>query len=259
MYKFTFAGGGFLPVSIEFIKDYMPSAPGDYIKVYLFGLMQTSAGNELSLQSICRFLNLTETQIREALEYWHHKGVLTLKGANPVQCEFLFAASKEEPQNPKLYANQNYIAEIQSILNRTLTTNEIKTFLDFTQVYGLRQDIVIGLVKHCSSDAVRGRNVSVAYLEKMACNWADEGIDTQEKAEQKINCYNAITSGALRVIRRLDTSSSRLPTADEQELYEKWTKDWEIHPGRNPACNERYNGVPQTKHEIPGRHFKILL
>ncbi len=226
MYQFSSAGGGFLPVSIDFIKNYMPSAPGDYIKVYLFGLMQASGGAELSEQSICRSLNLTEMQIMEAFEYWQNKGVLILAGSNPVQCSFLLPASEPAAQNQKLYPNQSYIAEIQSLLNRTLTTNEVKTFLDFVQVYGLKTDIVIRLVKHCSSEGVRGRNVSVAYLQKMAANWADEGIDTLEKAEDKINCYNAITSGALRVIRRLDTSSSRLPTADEQALYEKWTGEW---------------------------------
>lgn len=226
MYQFSSAGGGYLPVSVDFIKNYMPSAPGDYIKVYLFGLMQASCSAELSEQSIGRSLNLTELQILEAFEYWQNKGVLTLTGSNPIQCSFLQPAVEAAPQNQKLYPNQNYIAEIQSILNRTLTPNEIKTFLDFVQVYGLKTDIVISLVKHCSSESVRGRSVSVAYLEKMAANWADEGIDTPEKAELKINCYNAITSGALRVIRRLDTSSSRLPTADEQELYEKWTNQW---------------------------------
>lgn len=226
MYKFSSAGGNFLPVSVEFIKNYMPSAPGDYIKVYLFGLMQASAGSELSIQSICRSLHITELQIEEALQYWHHKGMVSLSGNNPTQCIFLCSQAEEPPQNSKLYGNQNYVAEIQSILDRNLTTNEIKTFLDFTDVYSLPREIVIRLVRHCSSEAVRGRNVSVAYLEKMALNWADEGIDTLEKAEEKIGCYNAITSGALRVIRRLDAGSGRLPTADEQDLYEKWTKEW---------------------------------
>jgi DnaD/phage-associated family protein len=226
MYKFSSAGGNFLPVSVDFIKNYMPSAPGDYIKVYLFGLLQASAGSELSVQSICRSLNLTEIQIEEALQYWNNKGMVLLTGNNPTQCVFLCAQTEEAPPNPKLYGNQSYIAEIQSILDRNLSTNEVKTFLDFTDVYGLPREIVIRLVGHCSSEAVRGRNVSVSYLEKMALNWADEGIDTLEKAETKISCYNAITSGALRVLRRLDASSGRLPTADEQDLYEKWTKEW---------------------------------
>jgi DnaD and phage-associated domain len=226
MYQFSSAGGGFLPVSVDFIKNFMPSAPGDYIKVYLFGLMQASAGAELSEQSICRCLNLTEMQINEAFQYWQNKGILTLAGTKPIQCNFLMPAVEASPANQKLYPNQNYIAEVQSILNRSLTTNDIKTFIDFIQVYGLKEEIVLRLIKHCSSESVRGRNVSVSYLEKMAVSWADEGIDTPEKAEDKINCYNAITSGALRVIRRLDTSSGRLPTADEQELYAKWSNEW---------------------------------
>ena len=226
MYKFSSAGGNFLPVSVEFIKNFMPSAPGDYIKVYLFGLLQASTGGELSVQSICRSLHLTELQIEEALQYWHNKGMVSMTGKDPVQCVFMCTKTEEAPQNTKLYGNQNYIASIQSILDRNLSTNDIKTLLDFTDVYGLPRDIVLQLIRHCSSEAVRGKSVSVSYLEKMALNWADEGIDTPEKAEAKINAYNALTSGALRVLRRLDAGSGRLPTADEQELYEKWTKEW---------------------------------
>lgn len=226
MYKFTSAGGGFLPVSVAFIKNYMPSAPGDYIKVYLFGLLQSSFIAELSEQSICRSLNLTETQIREALEYWQHKGLLSVTGKSPMHCNFILPEPQESPHVPALYANQGHIAEIQAILNRTLTPNEIKTILDFTQVYRLPQSVVLLLIKHCSSENVRGRSVSVSYLEKMAAGWADEAIDTTEKAELKIACYNAAASGALRVIRRLDTSSGRLPTADELDLYKKWTEEW---------------------------------
>ena len=226
MYKFTSAGGTFLPVSIDFIENYMPFAPGDYIKVYLFGLLKSSVGGEISMQGISRSLHLTELQIKEALEYWQNKGVLSISDENPTSCVFLSPSSDAAPNIPELYPNQTFIAEIGTLLNRSLTTGEVKTFLDFTTVYGLPHEVVLMLVRHCSSDSVRGKNVSAAYINKVAQSWADAGVDTPEKAEQKIGAYTAVASGALRVIRRLDAGSSRLPTADEQALYEKWTREW---------------------------------
>ncbi len=226
MYKFTSAGGKFLPVSIEFIENYMPSAPGDYIKVYLFGLLSSSVGTEISVQSISRSLHLTDLQIEEALEYWQGKGLVLISGQNPVTCEFLSPAPPAQRPVQKLYPHQNYISELQSIVNRSLTTNEIKTILDFTTVYGLPHDVVLLLVRHVSSGSVRGKNVSVAYLDKVAMSWADAGVDTPDKAQQKIGAYTAASSGALQVIRRLDAGTSRLPTADELALYEKWTREW---------------------------------
>jgi len=215
-----------LPVSIDFIENFMPYAPGDYIKVYLFGLLASSVGGEVSAQGIGRSLHLTELQIEEALDYWHNKGAVMLSGQNPTTCVFTVPAPDPQPNVPKLYPNQSYIADVQALLNRNLSTGEIKNILDFTTVYGLPQEIVLMLVRHCSGEAVRGRNVSVAYLDKVAMSWADAGVDTIEKAQQKIGAYTAAASGALRVIRRLDAGSSRLPTADEQALYEKWTKEW---------------------------------
>ncbi len=226
MYKFTSAGGNFLPVSIEFIENFMPNAPGDYIKVYLFGLLASSTGSEVSAQIIGRSLHLTELQIEEALEYWHNKGAVVLSGQNPTTCVFSAPSPDQLPCNPKLYPDKSYIADVQALLNRTLSTAEIKTILDFTTVYGLQHEIVLMLVRHCSGDSVRGKNVSIAYLDKVAMSWADAGVDSIEKAQQKIGAYTAAASGALRVIRRLDAGSSRLPTADEQALYEKWTKEW---------------------------------
>ena len=226
MYKFTSAGGNFLPVSIEFIENYMPSAPGDYIKVYLFGLLSSSAGIEVSMQSISRSLHLTNLQIEEALSYWQDKGVVLISGREPVTCEFLSPSPARPKPIPKLYPQKSYIAELQALLNRNLSTGEIKTILDFSNVYGLSHEIVLMLIRHCSSEAVRGKRVSVSYLDKVAMSWADEGVDTTDKAQQKIDAYTAVSSGALRVIRRLDAGSSRLPTADEQALYEKWTNEW---------------------------------
>jgi|GEM_PF-808320 len=226
MYKFTSAGGKFLPVSIEFIENFMPSAPGDYIKVYLFGLLASTAGAEVSSQSIGRSLRLTDMQIEEALQYWQNKGLISISGTDPATCIFLSPSPGLQPANPKVYPHQSYITELQALLGRNLTTVEIKTILDFTSVYGLPHDIVLMLVRHCSGEAVRGRNVSAAYMEKVAMSWADAGVDTPEKAQQKIGAYSAAASGALRVIRRLDAGSSRLPTADEQALYEKWIREW---------------------------------
>ncbi len=226
MYKFTSAGGTFLPVSIEFIENHMPSAPGDYIKVYLFGLYKSSVGGEISAQGISRSLHMTELQIKEALEYWQNKGVLSISDGDPTACVFLSPSPETAPNIPSLYPNQDFIADIGTLLNRTLSTGEIKALLDFTTVYGLPHEIVLMLVRHCSSDSVRGKNVSVAYMSKVAQSWADAGVDTLEKAEQKIGAYTAAASGALRVIRRLDAGSSRLPTADEMALYEKWTREW---------------------------------
>ena len=46
-----------------FINEYMPVAPGEYVKVYLYGLFYAQAEMELTYSQMAQQLNLTEVQV----------------------------------------------------------------------------------------------------------------------------------------------------------------------------------------------------
>ena len=62
-------------VANEFIDRYMPSANGEYVKVYLYLLRH--AGEEVGQAEIADALELTEGDVRRALIRWQRDGLLT--------------------------------------------------------------------------------------------------------------------------------------------------------------------------------------
>ena len=59
-----------------FINEYMPSAPGDFVKVYLYASMYAEHGLEITEKAIAKQLGLSEEKVREAWEYWEERGVI---------------------------------------------------------------------------------------------------------------------------------------------------------------------------------------
>lgn len=61
-------------VSNTFIDEYMGTASGEYVKVYLYLLRH--AGESVEIPDIADALNHTEADVRRALAYWERTGVL---------------------------------------------------------------------------------------------------------------------------------------------------------------------------------------
>lgn len=68
------------PVENMFITEYMLRAPGDFVKVYLYGLMLCYHRSErMSLASMARDLDVTQEDIERAYRYWEREGLVRRK------------------------------------------------------------------------------------------------------------------------------------------------------------------------------------
>ena len=59
-----------------FIHEFMTSAPGDYVKVYLLSLMYAGTGTETTNAEIARQLSLEEEDVLKAWNHWESLGVV---------------------------------------------------------------------------------------------------------------------------------------------------------------------------------------
>ena len=58
------------PVENQFILEYLPNAKGDYVKVYLYGLMCCyHPEKEMNLDTMCHELDMTEDDVQAAFNY----------------------------------------------------------------------------------------------------------------------------------------------------------------------------------------------
>lgn len=79
------SGCGYTRIPNSFICDYMPSANGNFVKLYLYLMMacqQPAATRELSVPSLADCMECTENDILRALHYWQREELLILKEEN---------------------------------------------------------------------------------------------------------------------------------------------------------------------------------
>lgn len=72
-------------VANEFLDKYMPSANGDYVKVYLYLLRNRT--ETIDVESIAEALELTEGDVRRAVRYWEKCGILSLNAKKETRTE----------------------------------------------------------------------------------------------------------------------------------------------------------------------------
>ena len=73
-----------------FINEFLPDAPGDCVKVFVFGLMYAQYAQEIDSRQLALTLGLTEKELDNAWKYWESKGLVNLTGSgDELEVEFL--------------------------------------------------------------------------------------------------------------------------------------------------------------------------
>lgn len=239
-----------------FIDTYMPSANGDYVKVYIY-LLRLVLSNQTSFTSstIAKQLNLIESDVVRALKYWDELKVLEVhiedgkikdigllsleKAEETIAVKETTTAKpmkhKEKTGPAKLYSRPEYSMDEMALiteesefkqliyitskyLGKQLTQTDVNTLLGFVDWLGLPFDVVEFLIEYCASGGHRHMN----YIEKVAISWSDENIKTIEQA--KVLTEN-FSKNYYRIFKALGISN-RQPTGAQVKLMDKWIDDY---------------------------------
>ena len=133
---------------------------------------------------------------------------------------------KDEPEIPtysttqieKLSSNEE-VKWVMSIaeryLERLLNPADIQLIIYLYESAGFPADLILYLYEYCASRDKK----SPSYIEKVALNWAKEGIHTVEQAEASSYKYNAHYQAVVRAF-----GMNRTPGAAEQSYIDRWAK-----------------------------------
>lgn len=270
---------GFLPVSNVFLTDYLPKANATYVKVYLFTYhLCINNPSQLSTEYIASSLALLESDVLQALNYWMEEELLILKNdedklylefLNPKPKTMSTDSIKEEskesletpstnpaqdvlrvekrpdytPEEINVYSQAPEIKQMfliaQQYLGKTLSPMDLNILFSFYDWLRLPTDVIETLIEYCVSNNHR----NMRYIEKVAINWVDQGIDTTEKAQQQIAVFNK----HYRVIMKAFGLSKREPTPKEMEYMKKWTEEFGLHTDIIvEACNRTIMKTSQS-------------
>ena len=114
--------------------------------------------------------------------------------------------------------------EVQRLLGKVLTTEELKLLLSLRRYLGLPNDVISILVYYCKDRArQRGslRNPSLRTIEKEAYLWAEQGIETLEQAAAYIQAQN-LKNSRLERLKTVIQVRGRNLTPGEERYANSW-------------------------------------
>lgn len=208
----------------------MPSANGAYVKVYLMALALGVKSEEMSTAEMAGKLNLLESDVVNALEYWNKLGALKYSRE---QVSFGSAVSEVQESKPQkkdmeeirgVMTENPELADLctlsQEILGKTLRNKDIETLYWFYDELGLSPEVITMLLEYCVSKDKRNMN----YIEKVAISWHENGIVTIDAADRFINNEKE-KSGYFYSLRKLFGIDNRSLSKTEETYLKSWRDD----------------------------------
>ena len=120
-------------------------------------------------------------------------------------------------------AFQMLMREVQRCLGRVLNTEELKILISMSEYLGLPHEVINMLVHYCvdrGRSRGSGRLPSLRTIEREAYRWADEGVDTMERAASFIKTQDVLRDREARLLSLLGLEGRRLTQTEEKYLRE---------------------------------------
>lgn len=214
-------------VSVEnlFLSSFMPYAPENCTKVYLLGLLycQDSASTKNNEEHFEHLLGLDRLELIDCFRYWEEKNLVSIKSTEPLEVTYLpvEGARSVGKYNEKKYAP--FVEELRGILTgRDLLPSEISHYVDFLEDYNMQGSDFCMIVKYCVSR--KGADINSGYILTVARIWADEGVRTAERIEEKIESLTLLSGDVAKIAKALKYRGE--VSIEHQQMLIKWTKSF---------------------------------
>lgn len=270
-------------VANDFIDQYMISANGEYVKVYLYLLRHQDENVDIS--DIADHLNHTESDVKRAITYWTKVGVLKAQplqaesekkkmpvleqapvnfqvkehavtaepehyavlehGKEPEKQEIIEKPSYSPYQLSKLSDNEEFAQLLYVAQKYTGTIFSHKDCEVFAYLYEAL-GMSFDLLVHLVASCVQAEHREVRYMEAVALNWHKNGVKTVDQAKQGTELY---VKGYANVMKAFGLSG-RKPGASEHDLIRKWFYTYMFSPTLvTEACNRTMRALHQPSFE----------
>lgn len=228
MADFQITNTGYIPSTVipdDFIKNYMPAANGEYVKIYLYMLHCAKSDKVPSVSALADVFQCTENDINRALKYWESKGLLTLctpapsakatVAELPEKHTYSAAETRAFKENTEI---KQLLFVCEQYIGKQLTRTELETLLYFYDQLQFSTDLIEYLVEYSVSKNKR----SLRYMETVALEWHKKGIRTVDEAKLDSKPF---AGECYQVLKALGINNhDPLPT--EIAYVDRWMKEY---------------------------------
>ena len=188
-----------------FINEYMPSAPGEYVKVFLYGLLYSQNQADMTMQQFARQLQLTEKQVEDAWDYWEQLGIITKKyiiNSKDYDIEFknlraMMYSGMGQVEKPEIVSEsktplvnevvRDLVHSVEQVIGRTMSPTEGMEVASWYEEVGATTEVIMAAVEYCIEKGKRGIN----YMAKVVLQWTKDGFETREDVQEHLNTLEA--------------------------------------------------------------------
>lgn len=212
-----------LRIDNAFVTDFMPFAPENYVKVYLYGLKLACFGGVGDIETeIAGKLNLEPGLVSEAFSYWANEGLVNILSTSPVAVEYLavnkgtlalrkFSKTKYKDFNDQLHA---------MLPSRNILPNEYNEYYSIMEAMHIEPEAMLAIIAYCIR--LKGQDVGYPYILAVARNLARQGCLTYDRVNEQLSEFDLYDKDVAAVLHSL--GSKKVPAIEDKRMFAKWTK-----------------------------------
>jgi DnaD/phage-associated family protein len=211
-----------------FIHEYMVSAPGDYVKIYLVALMYTNMGQDIENASIAKMLSLPDEEVEKAWMYWEGLGVVRKTDDTmefSVLKEYLYGkktvkdVETRKAKPSAILENKPLKGMYQSIertIGRMLSGVETTEMINWMDDYGATPELIAYAYAYCMTK----KKDNVRYVGAVVKGWTAIGLTNSTEIEKYLAENDQRHYAYKRIMQAL--GFSRNATEEEKRLINNW-------------------------------------
>lgn len=234
----------YIDISYEFAEKYLRYANPVHTQVFLYiKYLYSRDGQIPSVEELAAELDIAENRVKFALGFWVSEGELIQTDDNTYDFPKPNKISEKASAKPKRKSRRSSFSrpsyksdeidkaaeknqtlasmfyQAESILGDLLSGSEIELLYSFYDWLGLPCEVIVMLLDYAAKHGKTGKR----YLETVAIDWADKGIDTFEKAEEYIKQLEELETAEYQ-IRSVLGIYDRALTQTEKKYIKNWSE-----------------------------------
>jgi DnaD/phage-associated family protein len=229
-----------------FIAEYLPGAPGDFVKVYIYAYMRAARRDAASNESIARELGLALEDVLAAWTYFEGRGLVRKRypdASDSMHYDVVFADMKPR-FGAACGADASDSADLEPLgggsgerLNTALRDVDVRDMFreierlngralagaDIAKVGalldgGASPQLVTFAYKYC---AERRKSTRAAYVAEVVRSWQESGVITPEDAEGHLLDTDMRMDQYRQIMKALGLHISSITDAEKQ-VFDRW-------------------------------------
>ncbi len=238
----------YVPIPVYFIDTYLKDVSGLFLKVYLYTLNLAVNGREMGTAEIAANLNVLESDVMQAIEYWEHEGMILEDSgivefldtpinddndkAQPIpvseSAEDVTHKHYDSIQLSKIISDNQNLSELvllaQELLGKTLSSSDLETLYWIYDELSFSTEAILLILDYCISKEKR----NLKYIEKIAVEWHKKNIITTDQIMDYISQEEHKNSILYQIQKTLGISDRNLSAAETQYIT-KWLNTYNMN------------------------------